>query len=381
MIKILLLSFFLFQVSTTKQISLFFDHYDFGRAYFHIQLIDAKHDNITMLLNFNTYLSYSIVNSRHFQIEPSLKGNDIIIPLEDNDTYFHYYSNAIIDEKYTLNNYSVYIKYEPTKWISDQGLGFGYHFNDTSFSLIHQLKYNNFIDNLQFIFEPHLRNGYLHLGGVPNTTLLTEMTYKGIFEINETLPTWGFTLSSITYKDKQFKLDTPCIIHSSFFDMIYSNEIFNVMLDIFKEEIDSNKCSKEKHRANGDYIQCQQYRNLSGSIGFSFNDNRTYIEFNRNDFFVNDIDSSIRTNPYNNAEFNTICILGARFLRMFDYSLFDYEKKVVELYSNKYIIKTNFQLSNGYVIKLLYAIIFIFILNIPFVIFVKWKFERQKEFN
>ena len=377
MIKNLILLSLLFQIYT-KIISLHFDHYDLNRAYFPIQFIDLKHKNITKSLNFNTYLSHSILFSEHFQIDPSLKGNDAIIPLEDNDKYYHYYSTAIIDENYTVNNYSIYIKYEPTKWISDQGLGFGFHFNDTSFSIMYQLKKQRIINKLQFVFEPSLRKGFLHLGGIPNTTKLSEMTYKGIFTLNETLPTWGFMLSSITYNDKTISVDTPCIIHSGLFDMIYSNEVFNVMIEIFKDEIDSSECSQERHKANGDYVKCQKYRNLNGSVGFSFNNNKTYIEIDKMNFFNNDIDSSFRTNPYKNVQFNKICILGARFLRMFDYSLFDYERKVVELYSNKYLIITNDKITNREVMKLLYGIILIILFNILLLLFAKWKINKTK---
>ena len=42
------------------------------------------------------------------------------------------------------------------------------------------------IHKLQFVFEPSLQKGFLHL--VPNVTKLTEVTYKGIFTLNETLP-------------------------------------------------------------------------------------------------------------------------------------------------------------------------------------------------
>lgn len=228
--------------------------------------------------------------------------------------------------------------------MDDHGIGLGYHCKNTSFSLVHQLKKNNHINKLQYIFEPHSKNGFLHFGGIPNITQLASMKYKGSIAINETLPTWGFTLSNMFSNNKPPNINTSCIIHSGFYDMIYSDDIFQIMLKIYKEEINNQICKIKKNSGNGDYLNCNSLDDIKGSISFIINNNSTIIEINKKDLINRENDSYFRNNPYKNEEINKMCLLGIHFLRLFNYSLFDYDNKRVELYSNEIkIINLNLQ--------------------------------------
>ena len=335
MIGVISILLFLLYNIRSNVITLPFTRYEMRRPYFIIYYNDSKSTRVPVSMNLNTYLPYSIINSNHFTLDTSRIGSDIQIPLEDNDTYFDYRSDIILSDNTTIvDNYLIYIKKDKIRWISDHGIGLGYHCRNTSFSLIHQLKKNNAINKLQYIFEPHSKDGFLHFGGIPNKTQLTSMKYKGSIAINETLPTWGFTLTSMFYNNNNFDINTSCIIHSGFYDMIYSNEIFQIMLKIYKEEIDNQICTIKKNSANGDYLNCNSPDYIKGSISFSINNNNSVIEINKKDLINGDGGSSFRNNPYKNEEINKMCMLGINFLRLFNYSLFDYDNKRIEFYSN-----------------------------------------------
>lgn len=134
--------------------------------------------------------------------------------------------------------------------------------------------------------------------------------------------------------NKKLDINISCIIHSGFYDMIFSVDIFQIMLKIYKEEIDNQICKIKKNSGNGDYLNCNNLDDIKGSIRFSINNNSTIIEINKKDLINRENDSYFRNNPYKNEEINKMCLLGIHFLRLFNYSLFDYDNKRVELYSN-----------------------------------------------
>ena len=200
MIRVISIFLFLVNNIQTNVITLPFNRYEMRRPYFIIYYKDSKSVKVPVSMNLNTYLPYSIINVNHFTKDSSRIGSDILIPLEDKDTYFDYRSDVILTDNNTIiNNYSIYIKKDDIKWISDHGIGLGYHCKNTSFSLIHQLKKNNHINKLQYIFEPHSKNGFLHFGGIPNKTQLASMKYKGSISIDETLPTLGIHLEQYVF--------------------------------------------------------------------------------------------------------------------------------------------------------------------------------------
>ena len=102
MIRVISIFLFLVNNIQTNVITLPFNRYEMSRPYFIIYYKDSKSTKVPVSMNLNTYLPYSIINANHFTKDTSRIGSDIIIPLEDNDTYFDYRSDVILTDNNTI---------------------------------------------------------------------------------------------------------------------------------------------------------------------------------------------------------------------------------------------------------------------------------------
>ena len=75
----------------------------------------------------------------------------------------------------------MYILSSPS-WIRERDLSLGYHIIDESYSIVYNLYKTKVIDEYRFAFDQVKEKLYL----------------EGILKINETLPTWGFTLIQLS---------------------------------------------------------------------------------------------------------------------------------------------------------------------------------------
>ena len=73
-------------------------------------------------------------------------------------------------------------------------------------------------------------NGNLYIGGVPNNEHI-KMIYKGKLKVNETLPTWGFMLRDVIFKNEVYSLNIPTIISSNLLNMFISDEFYEFMVN------------------------------------------------------------------------------------------------------------------------------------------------------
>ena len=81
----------------------------------------------------------------------------------------------------------------------DIGLSLKYHIKENSFSLINNLYNGKQIDKLRFIIHnPRIKiNGHLYIRSVPDNNHIL-LQNRGTVKIGQSLPTWGFNLTSIT---------------------------------------------------------------------------------------------------------------------------------------------------------------------------------------
>ena len=250
-----------------------------------------------------------------------------------------YIAEIEISKQIKIDNLMAY-NYDGNKYILSwySGLSFGYHYKNESFSIIHYFYNTHQIEHKQFaIHRPSIDVGNLYIGGAPNNEHLS-LPYKGVIQINEALPTWGFTFKAIQYRNKEYKIDLPCIIITGLDKVFMSKEIFDIMKDkVFKEEIDNKTCniSEYKQSLPYNYLYCNNSIHFKDIIEFVLSSNS--FHFPINELFIEDVldIQSYNENPINNF---TGVIIGSKFINLFNYSLFDYDNNKIEFYSNTFPI-------------------------------------------
>ena len=304
--------------------------------------VSYPNEKYSTTLPLNTFLSCNIL-WRTFQ--PKMITEKITNKLEifiERTYKCEEYMTDIILNNLQINNLSFYIPNGLT-WVRESGLALGYHIKDESFSIVHNLFFNKKIEKLQFAFYNLFNKdkGALYIGGIPSDKH-KELPYKGIVRVNETLPTWGFKLKNIKYNNSVYQMNIPCIIHSAIDDVFISNDIFQFMVNsVFKEEIEKHVCeSNFLWIYHQNYLVCKSVIKGGNRIKFDFES--FSIDLAINDLFNQLHHSKFISNTKPNEFLNfSGAILGIGFLNLFNYTLFDYENKQIEFYSDTTAIKVN----------------------------------------
>lgn len=137
---------------------------------------------------------------------------------------------ALIPISSSINIFAYYVNSH--LWTREIGLSFGYKVTNESYSYVHTLYNKQIISHRVFIMH-NLRkelNGNLYIGGVPNNEH-TKMIYKGKLKVSETLPTWGFMLRDVIFKNEVYSLNIPTIISSNLLNMFISDEFYEFMVN------------------------------------------------------------------------------------------------------------------------------------------------------
>ena len=209
-------------VSTTelKSISLPLEHFDSKEVFISLSF---QNENFTYPFIVNTASSSSLLYIDQEHISPS----SIHITLQKNyknNKFTAYLYNTEIRLKYcNIKDYSMYVTKHFMISMQEKGIAFGYHYENDSFSIVHNLYKNGMINKLQFAFHNSQRGlkGHLIIGDIAKNEHLS-LPYQGIIKSNKRLPTWGFTLYNIIYKHTVYTINLPCIINSASNDMNHS---------------------------------------------------------------------------------------------------------------------------------------------------------------
>ena len=308
-------------------------------------------------LYFNTYLPYTILDKK-IASSVGIVGLPMkIIHLESTFDVYGYNTNIILNSDIDIS-YSLYVTRFGIPFYADKGIGLGNKIEDESFSLVHQLYKNKKIGHLSFALEENANaNGSIHFGGIPNEEHL-KLPYKGYIKIDEELPTWGGFFNSIVYKGIEYSVNQSFIINNALADMLYSNDLYDkIKNDILHDLLSEYKCSSNYGTAL-EYLTCD--KNISNNteiITFIFDNTKIH-------FYIKDLFDT----EYNTRTFSTFCsnpypfynitgvIFGINFLKLFNYTYFDFSSKTVSFYS--YTIKIE-----GPLITSTNNIIMIFILS------------------
>lgn len=315
-------------------------------------------ENIKRRYYLNTYTSFSLFSFSNF-IDANIKGKKVFH--FNGNIYANLYNTDIeTNSGVVVHNFSFYAASGSTSWARDIGISLGYHYDDESFSLIHQLYKSGKIKHLKYSFNNPIEalNGTLSFGGVEGDKHL-ELPYKGVIKINEELPTWGFNLTKIKYKNETFSFNIPCIISSGMYNMLVSNDVFDSMIkNIFYEYINNRTCEIRKTSGTHDrmFLLCQKEYIFDGEIELTFE--YVTVKVKIKDLFDGSNGSHFHSNSHQPIHNFNGMILGIEFLRLFNFTVFDYENKQVEFYSDLNPIYETYSYN-----KLLYTI-YVFVMLI-----------------
>lgn len=301
----------------------------------------------------NTYKNTSTYALRENQ-ELILKPSQIKENITTDDDNYIIYETYLQLNQYVTTNLTIFIR--------DYGgcdLSLSYH-TTKEYSLIHNLYRNKQISNLKFAFENigNKNKEYFHIGGIPNNSHLN-MKYSGKIKINETLSSWGFYLTSFTYHNNTYNVNLPCIIQSEVNKMFISEYLFYLLKDnVFKNFFSFEHCHSEsimvRYMAKNEWIKCFfSEEQEKETITFRFGNN-LYIDITFKDMFEKEYHKSKFTNR-NGLFGRDYIIVGNDFLSLFNYSVFDYEQKQIEFYSDITVIVDKYTI----ITKCLYNIIII----------------------
>ena len=249
-------------------------------------------------------------------------------------------------------------------WTREIGLAFGYKVTNESFSYVHTLYNKKIISHRMFIMH-NLRKelkGNLYIGGVPNNEHI-KMIYKGKIKVNVTLPTWGFMLRDVKFKNIVYSLNIPTIISSNLLNMFISDDFYEFMLN---KVLDDGEYAEVRNSFLTTTYQKQviakEGMNKSKEISFVF-DNIEMKIILKNMFDISN--SKFLSNTYKSKIHNfTGLILGSEFLSLFNYTVFDYDNKAIEFYSDTIPITVLNHNSSNIVKSIIYINILISLINI-----------------
>lgn len=317
-----------------------------------------KEEQKTLTGYINTYLPYSLFNEGLLldQMVPSKKIKNNILRLINNHDAIHYQSDTNI-ERYSFNGFSLYFSIDDLKYYGDQGFGFAFKYEDDSFSFVHHLYKDNLIEHLQFTIQPNQQRekGLLYIGGIPDNKEKA-FKYKATIDINENSNLWGFQLSKVKYNDIIYPFHSFSFIHTSFNEIFWSNDLYELFVkDILKEEIIKKNCFEKDVEIVFKWIECKEdFEALNKTIEIQLGN--MILKPKLVDLFDHEIvrwRTLIKTNPFDS--FKTSNVIGIDFLKLFNLTTFDYENKQVVIYSDRPII---YELNNtNYSVAVLYIAI------------------------
>ena len=344
---------FLIAINCIIQIKVDVITVDIVRYYFERPLIIVKfpNENKEDKVFLNTRLSFSTFK---YQDEEYINNHIIkneTICLDKNYDSVLYRTNVSLMTDIMINDLSMYIiPNGANMYYIDKGLALGYHIEE-EFSIVHQLYKNKKIDHLKFAFHnirDTAKSSHFFIGGIPNEEHLT-LPYKGVIKVDESLPSWGFNVDKVVFNNTEYDLNVKAVISSTSQYMIISDDLFillrkKVLKKYYDKDICYIKTDEDEYNQRG--IECIEKINISDT--YSFIMNGVKIDFKSNILF-NQLNYNFHSNGQGELKVNnfTGIILGPFFLSQFNYTLFDYENKQIEFYSDSITIESLYKVNKA----------------------------------
>ena len=304
-------------------------------------------------LFINTAFPFSIINKNYQDGIGSKRMLDLSLWLVEKE-----YAYTLIESNFTLgqahlDNYKYYLQSNDKRHLSDV-LSLSFKHDEESLSFVHLLYKERQIEKRQFAFEG-MKNR-LFIGGVPNN-LHKKMLYKGKCKIKENVYEWTCPIKRVSYGDIILDMNEEAIFYSSIDDAIYSNQLFDFMINrIFKTQIEKSHCTIKQLEGDIHFLHClglvfyNKLNNITMTLGDMTFSVPTEVLFG----YYGRQDSLFNNNPF--PEYQNKTIIGMSLLSKFNYVVFDYDNKVVEFYSDVYSIV---QEEGNEKIKIIYICLFV----------------------
>lgn len=299
--------------------------------------ISFHDEDNTFYSYINTYLPFTLFDDRSFSHSiDSKKGKTLSLNYTGEYSCFEYTSNLYIDNN-TIEGVPFYVSSKPISG-SEQGIGLALKFDNESFSIVDNMNRNKMIEKKQFAFETRYTNlDTIHFGGIPNENELT-FTYQGYINMNENTTSWKSTMKIIRYKNESNYINKECIFHTGYYDMIISKEVYEILKNILQEDIDNKDCFEAGY-SEFQYIECySDLPKLNEQIVFTIGDLILNITIRDLFIFYQDKWMSL-VDSANNEHLDNVVILGYSFIRLFNVTIFDIEKKQIRLFTDSNIIQ------------------------------------------
>lgn len=236
----------------------------------------------------------------------------------------------------TTETIKICVPYLNTYESKTAGIGLAYKFDDPSFSFIHRLKKNGYIDQLAFTLDSNnydFKAGYIYYGGTPKS--LIKKKYSTSLQVDESHKTWGFNLKSIKIGDYPMYLNS----HYSYFttdnDRLFVPESVMAYFNntVFKNYYLNGTCKYFNEKEKFINCQCNQIKNFP-NLTFEFgNDAKISINSERSFKKLGSGNTCLFLAQYNYIDEEEKWLFGSFFFRFF-ITEFNYEKKSIILYSN-----------------------------------------------
>lgn len=285
----------------------------------------------------NTYIPFCLFDKDYEKVNSLENCEQKDLNLEEIYSCYHYHSTFTFNDV-SLNDLSVYLTRGYIEAINDQGIGLSFKYHDESFSFVHQLYRNQLIDHLKFAFkgDPEVKQGYIFFGGVPNNAH-SVLPYKGHCSVLEEDHPWECKLTKIQVDKNSIELKGVLFFHTAIARIYFSKEIYNtIVYNYFNDLIMSKNCTDVVGGTNGNFLRCDSTILSHSKSKVTLVFDHMKITFPLMDFFYLESDYYISTfysSPFEQYD-DYDCIIGYRFINAFNYTVFDYEAKNVQFYSD-----------------------------------------------
>lgn len=217
-------------------------------------------------------------------------------------------------------------------------LGLAHIFDNSSYSLIHQLYNQQYISKLSFGFQPTTKsNGYFYIGGLPSVT--KNNTHTAYCKAKHNDINWSCSLTKV-YFDHYYPHNNTNITHvfpndnysyfqSSESKIFAPKDFINYLSEtLFKTLLEKQDCFYENAPQFG-MIYCSFIQFNFSMVNFVFDSHSYKIDINDLFYCQNKrCEFDILSNKWNANSW----IFGTSFLKHFS-SEFDYEKHKISFYS------------------------------------------------
>lgn len=347
---------------------------------------EMKEQRHSIILNFidfsikvyailNTYIDVShfiIINNDKF-----ITKNDFH-PLALFDDYnASRYTTDIKFGDYYLSNVNLYITTHSIKYNSDVGLSLSFKDNPNEISFIDKLYQDKIIARRIFGFHrENTKEGQLFLGGI-DKNILSESKNSTYLNV-EKGKHWKVAINNIQYESKKKEINLSCIIHSGLNELIISDKLYKEIKEtVMHLPMSNGDCIERKEVTNTTRLIClssgylfskNEYLEITiSNILFRIRVSQLFQYDTNNSMYV---ESKFVTNDYDNQ-----CYLGSSFLNLFDYSLFDYDNKQIQLFSSNEDVQIITHSSH----RILFLLIILICLLLISIIYLLYRITKYKE--